>query len=64
MTDKAPMQKQAEKCVNEFVERADGNLQEARKLWFAERDALPFGYKYKAYVHAMNYAFECLLRSP
>jgi len=30
------LNKQAVKCVNEFVERADGNWKGARKLWLVE----------------------------
>lgn len=30
------LDKQAVRCVNEFVERADGNWKEARKLWLVE----------------------------
>lgn len=52
--------KQAVKCVNEFVERADGNWKQARKLWCEEVGRMPYGYKYKQFVHEVELAFESL----
>lgn len=50
--------RQAVKCVNEFVERADGNWNAALALWKEELAANPYGPKFAAYVHSVYRAFE------
>lgn len=52
--------RQAVKCVNEFVERADGNWDKARLLWQEEYLGLPAGAYYDAYFFAVEDAFRSL----
>ena len=54
------LDKQAQKCVNEFVERADGNFRKAENLWHEELKWMPHGWKYKRYVHAVCEAFKAM----
>lgn len=50
--------KAAHKCVNEFVERAEGNWKMARALWKEELAANAYGPKFAHYVHEVYLAFD------
>jgi len=54
------LDRQAVKCVNEFVERADGNWKEAKSLWAQELQWMPYGWKYRRYVRAVFEAFKAM----
>jgi hypothetical protein len=56
-SDLCELDRQAQKCVNEFVERADGNWKRAKGLWCEELEWLPYNWKYKRYVKAVFRAF-------
>lgn len=58
MIDVGPLTRQAVKCVNDFLSRADGNWRVARAMWREELDTLPYGPKFKPYVVAVNAAFK------
>jgi hypothetical protein len=51
---------QATKCVNEFIERADGNWREARGLWMEEYMNLPVGQQYEDYFHIVEHIFRAM----
>ena len=48
----------AVKCVNELVERHSGNCRLAQSAWHKEIKELPYGWKYRRYVHAVCLAFK------
>ena len=57
---RSDLDKQAVKCVHEFIERADGNFRKAENLWHEELKWMPYGWKYKRYVHAVCEAFRAM----
>lgn len=57
MAGLSDLDRQAQKCVNEFVERAGGNWKAAKGLWCEELERMPYGWKYRRYVTAVFNAF-------
>jgi hypothetical protein len=51
---------QAIKAVNEFIERADGNWNEARGLWMEEVLEFPEDQLYTDYFHIMEHMFRAM----
>lgn len=64
MNVRSDLDKQAVKCVNEFIQRADGNFKRAENLWHEEIKSMPYGWRYKRYVHAVCEAFRAMRPAP